>query len=90
MRIPIPPGEADAPLVVDPNAVCPGATTPEPFELVSRKHAKILQSPSLMEVQEYPPRSPLDGLKSTNRAVLKERHCISALERPDQTPVYDV
>jgi hypothetical protein len=90
IRIPITPSEADAPLVVDPNAVCPGAITPEQFKLVLRRHAKILQAPCLMEVQEFPPRSPLDGLKSTNQAVLKECRRICAFERPDQNPVYDV
>jgi hypothetical protein len=73
MRIAVTPGEADPPLIVDPNAVCPGAITPEQFKLVSRRYPKILQAPCLMEVQELPPRSPLDGLKSTNQAVLKER-----------------
>jgi len=90
IRIAVTPGEANPPLVVDPNAVCPGAIAPEQFKLVSRRYPKILQAPCLMEVQELPPRRPLDGLKSTNQAVLKERRRICAFERPDQTSVYDV
>ena len=90
IRIAIIPGEADAPLVVNPNAVCPGAIGPEQFKLISRRHAKILQSPGLMKVQELAPGSPLDGLESANRAVLKERRRIRAFERPNQAPVYDV
>jgi hypothetical protein len=60
-------------LVVDPNAVCPGAIALEQFELVSRRHTKILQPSCLMQVKKLSPRSPFDGLKSADHAVLKER-----------------
>ncbi len=89
-RIAVTPGEADAPLVVDPHAVCPGAITLEQFKLVSRRRAEIIQPPGLMQVQELPPRSPFDGLQSADHAVLKESRSIRAFERPDQIPVYDV
>jgi hypothetical protein len=90
ISIPITPGEADAPLIVDPNTVRPGAISPEQFKLVSRRHAKILQQPCLMQVQELTTRSPLDGLKPADHPVLKEHRRIYAFERPDQTPAYDV
>src|ERR1039458_7854213 len=43
MRIAVTPGEADAPLVIDSNAIRPSAIALQQLELVSRRHAKILQ-----------------------------------------------
>jgi hypothetical protein len=90
VRIAVTPREADAPLVIDSNAVRPRAAALQQFKLVSRRHAKILQPPCLMQVQKLPPRRPLDGLKSPDHAVFKERSGVCALERPNQIPVYDV
>jgi len=72
MRVAIVPGEADSPSVVDPNAVGPRAVAFQSFELVSGRHAKILQPNCPMQVQKLPPRRPLDGLKSPDHAVLKK------------------
>lgn len=90
MRIAVTPREADAPLVINPNAVRPRAITLTLFKLVSRGNAKIVKPSCLMQVQQFPPPSPFNRLKSTDHAVLKERLGISALDRPDQVPVYDV
>ena len=90
MRIAVAPGEADTPLVIDPNAIRSGAAALQQFKLVSRRHAKVLQPRSPMQVQELPPCGPLDRLKSPNPVVLKQRRGIRTPERPDQTPVYDV
>jgi hypothetical protein len=43
VRIAVAPGEADAPLVMDSNAIRPCAIALRQFKLVSRRHAKILQ-----------------------------------------------
>jgi len=80
MPISIMPGEADAPLVIDSNAVGPPAIAFQPFQLISRGHAKILQPQRPMQVQKFPPRSPFDRLESPDHAVLKERLSIGALE----------
>ena len=90
MRIAVAPRETDAPPVVDSNAVEARAVALQQFKLVSRRRAKILQPPCLMQVQKLPPRRALDGLKSPDHAVCEERSGVRALERPDQTPVYDV
>jgi hypothetical protein len=80
MRIAVTPDEADAPLVIDANAIRPRAAAFQQFELVSGRHAKIPQPQRPMQVQELPPRKPFDGLKSPNHVVLKERRGVCALE----------
>jgi len=90
MRIAVAPGEADAPLVIDPDAIRSSAAALQQFKLVSRRHAKVLQPESPVQVQKLSPGRPLDGLKSPNPVVLKERRGIRTPERPDQTPGYDV
>jgi hypothetical protein len=90
VRIAVTPGEADAPLVIDPNAIRPRPFPFEQFQLASGRDAKILQPECPIQVQKLPPRRPFDGLKPPNPAVLKERRGVGALARPDQIPVYDV
>ena len=80
MRIAVMPCEADAPPVIDSNAIRPSAAALQPFKAVSRRHAKILQPQCPMQVQKLPARRPLDGLKSPHPAVLKERRGVRALE----------
>jgi hypothetical protein len=90
IRIAVTPFEADAPLIIDANAVRPGTIALQQFELISRRHAQILQPPRLMKIQKLSPCSPFDGLKSADHAVLKKRCGVGALEDPYQIPVYDV
>src|ERR1017187_5052181 len=90
MRIALTPGKADAPSVVDSNAVRPRTVAFQQLQLVPRRHAKILQPQCPMQVQKLPPRRPFDGLESPNPAVLKERRGVWALERSDQVSVYYV
>jgi hypothetical protein len=80
LRIAVTPGEADTPLVVNSNAVRAGTVAFQQFQLVSRRHSKILQSHCPMQVEEFPPRGPFDGLKSPNHAILKERRGVCAPE----------
>jgi len=89
IRIALTPREADAPSVVDANAVRPCAAAFQQFQLVSGRHPKILQPQCPVQIQQLPPRRPFDGLKSPDPAVLKERRGIRTLERPYQAPVYD-
>jgi hypothetical protein len=73
VRIAVAPDEADAPLVIDPDAVRPRAAAFQRFKLVSGRHAKIPQPLCPIQVQKLPSRGPFDGLKSANHVVLKER-----------------
>jgi hypothetical protein len=72
MSITVTPLKADAPLIVDSNAIRSRAVAPQQFKLISRGSAKILQPARLMQVQELPPRSPFERLKPPDHAVLKE------------------
>jgi hypothetical protein len=90
IRIAVTPGKADAPLVVDSNAICPGTVAFQQLQLVPRRHPKILQPQRPMQVQKLSPRRPFDRLKSPNPEVLKQRRGVWALERPDQIRFYYV
>ena len=50
MRIAVLLGKADAPLVIDPNAIRPRALPFQQFKLVSRRDAKVLQPQCPMQV----------------------------------------
>jgi hypothetical protein len=80
MRMAFTPGKANAPLVIDPNAVPAGTIAFQQFQLVSGRPAKILQPECPMQVQKLAPRRPLDGLKPADPAVVKERSGVRALE----------
>jgi hypothetical protein len=54
--ISIAPGEADPPLVVDPDAMLPFAAPLQLFQAIARRHAKILERDRAMKDQELPPR----------------------------------
>jgi len=73
MSISVTPDEADAPLVIDANAVRPGAVALQQFKPIPGRHAKIPQPQCPMQVQKLPPRRPFDELKSPNYLVLKQR-----------------
>jgi hypothetical protein len=80
MRIAVAPDEADAPLVIDPNAVRPRTAAFQRFKLISGRHAKVPQPLCPMQVQKLPSRRPFDGLKSPNHAVLKKGRGVCALK----------
>jgi len=73
VRIAAMPPEADPPLVVDPDAVLACAITAQPFQAVSGRHAKIVQSrrgiqhPELSQGHLLHPRS-----EPANRPPLEE------------------
>jgi hypothetical protein len=80
MCIAVTPREAYPPLVVDSNAISPRAGAFQQFQLISRRDAKISQPLCPMQVQEFPPRGPFDGLKPPNPVVFKEQRRVLALE----------
>jgi hypothetical protein len=53
-RSSVSPHEADAPLVINPDAVVPGATASERFEAIARWHAQVGQRARLIEHAELP------------------------------------
>jgi hypothetical protein len=55
------PSKADAPLIVDPNAVLTSAVAPQPFQAVARRHAKIRQTHGRIQHAELPQRHSLNS-----------------------------
>jgi hypothetical protein len=80
MRIAVAPSEADAPLVIDPNAVGSRPATLQQFELVSRRNAEILQPQRLMQEQQLSPRWPFNRLESPDHVVVEQRRGVGTLE----------
>src|SRR5580700_6885888 len=89
MRIAVAPSEADAPLIVNSNAIRTRTIALQYLQLVSRRHAKILQPECPVQIQQLPPCGPFDRFKSPNPAVIDQRRGVGALKRPDQALVYD-
>jgi len=77
--IPGVPPEADAPLVVDPDAELPGAVSDEPLEAVARWHAKVREVHGRVQLAQLAERNPLD--------VWRETACRLSLEEPSGFPV---
>jgi hypothetical protein len=86
MRFAFTPDKANAPTVVDPDAVlaCPVAL--EGFQVVAGWAAKIFQPPGGMQVQQLTAGHPFDGAETRYKLIGKQP---GSLERADQAPVYD-
>ena len=89
VSITVAPREADAPLVVDPNAVGPGPVAFQHLQLVPRWHSQILQPLGPMQEEKLAARNALERLEPPDGAILKKRDRVGVLERPDQVTVYD-
>lgn len=83
MRIAILPAEANAPLVVDADAVLSHAVTFERFELVARGHFQFFQQPRAMQVQKLAPPRTINGPESQDRLIVEQRFRILAPEGLD-------
>ena len=84
----IDPPEADAPLVVDPNAVLPLAVTGKGLQAIAWDGSQIRQGRSRMNVVEFAFRHQSNGLELS--AELAPKHLLGLLvsERPDHTRLY--
>jgi hypothetical protein len=60
VRVTVQPSEADPPPFVDPDTVLAGSVTAEPFQPVTRRHAKILERRSGVQHPELPQGRPLN------------------------------
>jgi len=78
-----PPGEADAPLVIDANAVLAPAVALERVQLIARRGLQIFKQASPVKIQHLPPRRPLEGPESSERPVVEQGLRVRAPERPD-------
>jgi hypothetical protein len=82
VRVAIAPGEADPELVVDPNAVLPGAVTLKSFQLVAGQR-QIPQSPGLVDLVQLAPGGPLNTLEPFRKPVVENRPGFGVAKRPD-------
>jgi len=78
-----PPGEADAPLVIDTTTVLTPAVALERLKLIARRGFQIFKNASPVEIEQLSPRGPRDCLESPNRHVPEQRLCVLAPEGPD-------
>jgi len=83
-RVSIRPLKADAPLLVDADAVLTLAVTLESFELIRRRDHEIAQIYRTVEIFELLARPLLDPtVESFHELSAKDRLGVLALERPD-------
>jgi len=66
------PCKAEAPLIVDANAVLPFPPATELLESVSGRHAKVLERLGTVQQQEFAPGRSFDGTESRYGAIVKE------------------
>ncbi len=67
------PSKADPPLLVDSNAVLPGAIAFQRFQAIARRHAQVIEAPGLIQQQELAPSHALNpGRESPRRLILEQ------------------
>ena len=80
----IAPFEANAPLVVDPNAVLTGAVSAQSFQSIGRRHAQILQGLRPVEHSQLAQGNLLNvGRQPARPLPLKDLLCFCVLETLD-------
>lgn len=84
----IDPSKADAPLVVDSNAVLPLAVSNKGLKAISRNGAQIRQARSRMNVIEFAFRHQRDSLELPAELAAKHLLGFVVAERPDHNRVY--
>jgi hypothetical protein len=89
MRFAVTPDKADAPTVVDPDAVLPHPIALESLKMVAGRAAKFLQPTGRMQVQQLAASYPFDGAETRYMLIGKQPSRVRASERADQSPVYD-
>jgi hypothetical protein len=79
------PSEADAPLVVDANAVLAPAVALERLPLIAGRGRQVLENSSAVQIEQLPASRPLDGPEPPNRPVVEQFLHALVLEGPDHT-----
>jgi hypothetical protein len=80
VRFSVCPNEADAPLVVDPDAVLSNSISPQPFKPVSRGSLEFLQSLRAVQIQQFSRGLSFKGLEATLGLVLEQVFGVAAAE----------
>ncbi len=87
VSIPLPPNKADAPLVVDSNAVLPAATAMQRFEPIARRRGQIAQVRSSIQLRQFSLRDPFDGAEAFHPLPQMEAFRLLRAEGPDHPPI---
>jgi hypothetical protein len=66
------PDKADPPLVIDANAVLAGTVAGEWFQAIPRRGSQVTQIIRIVEIEQLPPRRPLDGGRQLARHLAVE------------------
>ena len=83
VRIAVLPSKADAPLIVDTNAVSTFPPAAQCLEPIAGRHDQVLKSAGSMQVQELPPRLPLTRTKPRDEFVGEESGRVAVSKRSD-------
>jgi hypothetical protein len=83
--IPVTPGKANTPLVVEANAVRTFPIAPEAFQMVARRDAQIFETYRPLPVKQLPSCDSFDRLKAPDRPIVEQRLRVTALKRPYQS-----
>ena len=84
-RVAILPAEANAPLVVDANAVLAPAVAFQRLQPVPRRDEQVLKGPGLAEVEQLAPRRPLDRPEAGDQTVVEQGLRLGRPEGLDHT-----
>jgi hypothetical protein len=87
MSLSIRPDKTNSPLIVDANTVLARPISVQRFHSISRRRAKVIQSPGSEEVEQLASGHAFDRLEFSHRMVLKERFCITAMKGANQNPI---
>jgi hypothetical protein len=87
MRIAGTPSEANAPLVIDPDAVLTGPVAFQGLKPIARRYAQEVQGGGSVDLQQLTMRNPLYvRRKAPTMLALKELLCLSGSEALDHRP----
>ena len=84
--IPVMPDEADAVLIVDPDAVLPSSVACQRFEAIARERGEIAELPSSMQLLQFPLSHPRNPLQTTAEPPPEKRLRLRVFEGPDHGP----
>jgi len=83
VRVSVLPSKADAPLVVDANAVLTLSVAVQRFEPIARRDSQVLNSACSMQIKKLPPCLSLDRAKPRNEFILEDPRRVAVFERSD-------
>jgi hypothetical protein len=81
------PTKADAPLIVDADAVLTLAVALEGFEPIARRASEVCKLLARRQYLELAPGCPLDGFESPNRLIIRQRFRVPAAKALDHSGI---